>query len=106
MINFEDFKKLDLRIGTIKKAEEIEDSNKLIKLKVDTGTDVRQLVAGIKKKYSAEDLLERQVVILANLEPKEIFGIESQGMVLAANNGDKIALLKPDKEVENGTEVR
>ncbi len=106
MINFEDFKKLDLRIGTIKKAEEIEDSNKLIKLKVDTGTDVRQLVAGIKKKYSAEDLLERQVVILANLEPKEIFGIESQGMVLAANNGDKIALLSPDKEVENGTEVR
>ena len=63
-------------------------------------------MAGIKKKYSAEDLLERQVVILANLEPKEIFGIESQGMVLAANNGDKIALLKPDKEVENGTEVR
>lgn len=106
MINFEDFKKLDLKIGTIKKAEEVEDSNKLIKLKVDTGSDVRQVVAGIKKTYSAEELVDRQVVILVNLEPKKIFGVESQGMVLAANNGDKIALLKPDQKVENGTEVR
>lgn len=106
MINFEDFKKLDLRIGTIKKAEEIEDSNKLIKVKVDTGSDVRQLVAGIKNSYSAKEIEGQQVVVLTNLEPKKIFGIESQGMILAANNGDQIALLKPDKEVETGTEVR
>ncbi len=106
MISFEDFKKLDLRIGTIKKAEEVKDSNKLIKLKVDTGSDVRQVVAGIKKVYSAEELVDRQVIILTNLEPKKIFGIESQGMVLAANNNNTIALLKPDQIVENGTEVR
>src|SRR6056297_1463082 len=106
MISFEDFKKLDLRIGTIKKPEEVKDSNKLIKLKVDTGSDVRQVVAGIKKVYSAEELVDRQVIILTNLEPKKIFGIESQGMVLAANNNNTIALLKPDQIVENGTEVR
>ena len=105
MIKFEDFQKLDLRVGKIVEAERVEGSEKLIKLKVDIGGEERQLVAGIGKVYSPEDLIEKEIIVVANLEPKVLFGIESQGMLLAAEDGDTISLLMPDKEVKPGSRV-
>ena len=105
MIKFEDFQKLDLRVGKIVEAERVEGSEKLIKLKVDIGGEERQLVAGIGKVYSPEDLIEKEIIVVANLEPKVLFGIESQGMLLAAEDGENISLLMPDKEVKPGSRV-
>ena len=105
MIKFEDFQKLDLRVGKIVEAEKVEGSEKLIKLKEDIGGEERQLVAGIGKNYSPEDLIEKEIIVVANLEPKVLFGIESQGMLLAAEDGDTVSLLMPDKEVKPGSRV-
>ncbi len=106
MISFNDFQKLNIRIGTIKNAEPVPDTDKLLKLTVDLGDEQRTLVAGIADQYSPEDIIGKQVPILANLEPKEIRGIKSQGMILAVDADNKIALLHPDKEVNSGTEIR
>lgn len=106
MISFEEFQKLDLRIGKVLEAESIEGSEKLLKLKVDLGKEKRQLVAGIAKSYSPDDLIGKEIVVVANLKPKTIFGFESQGMLLAARTEDnKIVLLIPDKELPSGSKV-
>ncbi len=105
-ISFEDFQSLDLRIGEVKKADPIKGSNKLLKLDVDIGGEIRQVVAGIAQSYSSEDLVGTQVVVLANLKPAKLFGIESQAMLLAADAGDKAVLLRPRVAVETGTKVR
>lgn len=105
MISFEDFSKIELKIGTVLEAEEIEGSEKLIKLKVDLGEETtRQILAGVKQWYSPEDLTGRQVVVVANLELRMMMGLESQGMVLMA--GDEPVLLIPQKEVLPGTKIR
>ncbi len=105
MINYQDFEKLDLRVGNIIKAERVENSKKLLRLEVDLGKEKRQIVAGIGEQYEPEKLIGQQIVILANLETKVIFGLESQGMLLAAGNEGNIALLQPDKKVPSGTKV-
>jgi methionine--tRNA ligase beta chain len=105
MINFEEFQKLNLRIGNIIVAEKVEGSNKLLKLKVDLGSEEKQIIAGIATEYEVEELINRQIVIVANLEPRVIFGLESQGMLLAVNNDGKLALLKPDKEMLCGSKI-
>jgi len=106
MISIEDFKNIDLRIGKILEVENIEKSDKLLKLKVDLGKERRQLVAGIDKSYSPEDLIGREVVVVANLEPKTIFGFESQGMLLAIRTeNDEVVLLIPEKELPPGSKV-
>jgi methionine--tRNA ligase beta chain len=104
MISFEEFKKIDLRVAKIIKAEAVKDSKKLLKLQVDLGEEKRQIIAGIQESYSPEELLNREIIIVANLEPRTIFNFESQGMLLAAENG-KLALLQPDKEVLPGTKI-
>ena len=96
IINFDYFSKLNLRVGKIISAEEVEGSNKLIKMKVDIGDEERQIVAGISKYYSLDELTNKEVIVLINLEPREIFGIESQGMLLASIDGDKVSLLQTD----------
>jgi methionine--tRNA ligase beta chain len=106
MISFEEFQKIDLRVGKILEAEKVENSNKLLKLKVDLGDEKRQLVAGIAKFYQPEDLIGREIVVVVNLEPKTLIGIESQGMLLAADFESKPVLLKPDEEVPPGTKIR
>lgn len=106
MISFDDFNKLDLRIGTIKSAESISGSDKLFKLVVDLGEEERGLVAGIAKEYSADILPGKQIVVLTNLEPKTLMGVESQGMLLAGDVDGAPVLLVPDKEVPPGTDVR
>jgi len=105
MISIEDFEKLDIRVGKIKSAEKIENTNKLLKLEIDIG-ELRTVVAGIADEYEPEELINKEVVFLANLEPKVIRGIESQGMILAADNAGKPVLLLPEKEVPAGTKIR
>ena len=105
MVSFEDFKKLDLRVAKIIEAEKVEGSGKLLKLKIDLGEETRQLIAGIAKFYQPENLIGREIIVIANLEPKMLMGLESQGMLLAANDGEQIILLKPDKEISPGAKI-
>lgn len=102
-ISFEDFKKIDLRIVRIETAEKIEGSQKLFKLEVDMGEEKRTVVSGVAEYYSAEDLIGKEVIIVSNLEPKTIFGIESHGMILFAKKEDKPVIIKPEEEVVPGT---
>jgi len=105
-INYDDFTKLDLRVGEIKVAEEIEGADKLLKLTVDTGEDNRERIicAGVKEFYSAEELVGRQIVVICNLASREMRGVTSNGMLLAAGDG-RPYLLQPDSKVENGSKV-
>ncbi len=104
-IDITDFQKIDLRVGTIAEAERIEKSDKLIKLTVDTGKGNRQIVGGIGKAYAPEDLVGKQIVFIANLKPAKLMGITSEGMVLAAVKGKKMALITPDSSIAAGTSV-
>ena len=104
MISFDDFKKIELQIATIKSAEPIPGSDKLLKLQIDLGGEPRQLLAGLAQDYSPEDLIDKQIVVVANLEPKKLMGIASQGMLLATNTQPPI-LLQPAKSVPAGTKV-
>lgn len=106
MINFEEFQKVDLRIGKIIIAERIDGSEKLLKLGVDLGEEKKQLVAGIGQFYQPEHLIGKEIVVVVNLEPRTLKGIESQGMLLAADIEGKPVLLKPDEEVPLGTKIR
>jgi methionyl-tRNA synthetase len=106
LIGIEDFAKVQLRIGKIVAAERVEKSEKLVKLQVDIGTETRQVVAGIGKSYSPEELLGKTIVIVANLKPAKLMGIESQGMLLAASNGDLLAVATFDRETKAGSRVK
>ncbi|NYT01897.1 MAG: methionine--tRNA ligase [Methanosarcinales archaeon] len=105
-ISFDQFKSLELRVGKIVEAERIKGSDKLLKLKVDIGEEQRQVVAGIAQAYSPETLVGSEVVMVANLEPAKLFGVESRGMLLAADLDGSAVLLKPEKSVPPGTKVR
>ena len=106
-ITLEDFQRMDLRVGIVTSAEGVKGSRKLIKLKVDLGKDERTLVAGLAGHYTPEELLGKRVVLVANLESARLMGIESQGMVLAAESRDgSLSLLVPEREVEPGSPVR
>ena len=105
-ISFEDFLKLDIRIGKVLKAEKVEGTDKLMRLEVDIGDEKRQLVAGIADVYKTEEIIGREIPVLVNLEAKNIKGIESKGMILAADVDGKPVLLHPEKEVPVGSKVR
>jgi methionyl-tRNA synthetase len=106
-IEFDDFGKMDIRVGTVLEAEKVAKTKKLLKLKIDTGFDKRTVVSGIAEYYEPEDLIGKQVSILVNLEPKKLRGIESQGMILCAENADgTLSIVSPDKLVKNGSEVK
>jgi methionyl-tRNA synthetase len=104
-ISYPEFAKLDLRVGTIKEAEAVPKSKKLIKMKVDIGEE-RTVLAGILNHYQPQDLVGKQVIIVANLEPATLMGIESQGMVLAAEDETGIHVLMPDKPTQAGSKVK
>ncbi|WP_336664279.1 methionine--tRNA ligase [Elizabethkingia meningoseptica] len=106
-ITFDDFSKIDLRTATILEAEKVENADKLLKFKVDTGVDVRTVVSGIAESFQPEELIGKQVMILLNLAPRKIRGIESQGMFLLANKPDgSLSFVTPDDQIENGIEIR
>jgi len=105
-IQFDDFAKIDLRTATILEAEKVEKADKLLKFIVDTGVDVRTVVSGVAESFSPEELIGKQVMILLNLAPRKIRGIESQGMFLLTTKPDgKLSFVTPDETVENGIEI-
>lgn len=105
LIELEQFKQLDLRVVTVKHAEPVPKSEKLLKLRVELAGTERQIVAGIAQHYRPQDLVGRQVVIVANLKPAKLMGELSQGMVLAASKGKKLVLLQPDAQIAAGAKV-
>lgn len=105
-VSIEEFNKLDLRVGKVLSAENIPGTNKLLKLKVDFKTEQRTLVAGIKQHYSPEYLINKNIVVIFNLEPATIRGIQSQGMLLAASDQDKVILLTTEKDIDAGSKIR
>lgn len=105
-VTFDDFMKMDLRVGEIKTAEKVEKSNKLLKFTVDTGLDQRTIVSGIAKHFTPEEMVGKKVVVMANLAPRKIMGIESQGMLLFAENADgSLKAVSPDADAENGAGI-
>ncbi|MGM0438358.1 MAG: methionine--tRNA ligase [Bacillota bacterium] len=106
LVSFSDFQDVNLKVAKVIEAEEIEDSNKLVKLQLKLGEEKRQVIAGIKNYYDVDELVDKKIVIVANLEPATIFGYESNGMLLAASNdsGD-MSLLTVDKDIESGSDI-
>ncbi|WPX09108.1 methionine--tRNA ligase [Anaerocellum danielii] len=105
-ISIEDFAKIELKIAKILEAEKIEGADKLLKLIVDLGDEKRQIVAGIAKHYKPEDLVGKKIVVVANLKPAKLRGVESQGMLLAASIGDDLCLITPEKDIKEGAKVK
>jgi methionine--tRNA ligase beta chain len=105
-VSYEEFAKLDLRICKVVKAEKMEGRSKLVKLTVDVGDDIRTIVAGGAEYYAPEQFVGRTMVIVANLKPKLIAGVESKGMLLAADIGGRPVWLTVDEEVSPGTKIR
>jgi methionyl-tRNA synthetase len=105
-ISFEDFKKVSLKIARIKEVKDHPDADRLYVLTVEIGEETRELVAGIKKAYKPEELKDKLVVVVDNLQPAVIRGVESNGMVLATQDGDTLAVLTPEKPVSSGSPVK
>ena len=105
-ISIQDFSEIDLRVAEIKAVEEHPNADKLLVLKIDAGDGEKQLVAGIKNYYSAEELIGRKIIVVNNLAPAVLRGVESQGMLLAARDDDKVVLLTTEKEVAPGSRVQ
>jgi methionyl-tRNA synthetase len=106
-VSFDDFSKLDIRLGTILEAEKVPKADKLLKLTVDTGLDIRTIVSGIAEHYSPEEIIGKTVSVLLNLEPRKIRGVESQGMILMAENQKgELSFMSPEKSFVAGGEIR
>ncbi len=108
IVDFKDWEKLDLRVGEIIKIENIEGADKLYKLSVDIGSEVKTVCAGLKKYYSPEELKGKRIILFTNLAPRKLKGITSEGMVLAAVNKEEteVVLLAPESDVGVGSKVR
>lgn len=107
VIQFDDFLKLDLRVAKVLEAGEHPNADKLLLLKIDLGTEQRQLCAGLKQHYTAEELVGKHIVVVANLAPRKMRGEVSQGMLLAATSADgsRVVVLTPDQQIEPGSRV-
>ncbi len=106
-ISFDDFTKMDIRVGTIKSAEKVPKTKKLLKFSIDTQIDTRTVVSGIAEFYKPEDIIGLQVCVLVNLQPRKIRGIESKGMILMAEDSEgNLQFVKPDSNIENGAVIR
>jgi len=105
-VSIEEFKKLDLRVGKVLSAEDVPGADKLLKITVDFNSEKRTLVAGIKQHYTPEELINKNIVVVFNLQPATIRGIQSQGMLLAASDGKKTVLLNTDKDIKAGSKIR
>jgi methionyl-tRNA synthetase len=106
VITIDRFRELELKVATVTAAEPHPNADRLLVLRVDLGGEQRQIVAGIRAHYAPETLVGRQVVVVANLEPAMLRGVESQGMLLAASSGDRVVLVRPDDPVDTGAVVR
>ncbi len=107
IVSFEEFIKMDLRIGKISRAEPVSGSRNLVKMLIDVGGgEIRQAVAGIAQYYDAKALEGKQVAVIANLQPKKMFGIESNVMILAAEDEKTVSILLPDRPVKIGSKIK
>jgi methionine--tRNA ligase beta chain len=106
MVSYEDFKKLEIRVGKVISAEKVPDADKLLTLVFDMGDHERQVVAGIAEHYEPDALIGRQMPVLVNLESKTLKGLESNGMILAADADGRPVVLSPDEEVPPGSVVK
>ena len=105
--SFDDFSKMDIRTGTILEAERVPKTDKLLKLKISTGIDERTVVSGIAQYYAPEDIIGQKICMLVNLAPRKIKGIESQGMILMAENSKgELCFMTPTKDFNNGSLVK
>jgi methionyl-tRNA synthetase len=105
-ISIEDFARVNMQVGQVLEAEKVEGSRKLIRLKVDIGTEVRQVVAGIAEAYEPETLRNRKVVVVTNLKPARLMGVESNGMIVAASVDGRPVLATFAEDVPNGTRLK
>ncbi|MDO8746909.1 MAG: methionine--tRNA ligase subunit beta [Thermodesulfovibrionales bacterium] len=106
MITIEDFANVELKIGKVLEAQRVEKSNKLIIMKVDTGEE-RQIVAGIGKAYTPEELIGKNIVVVTNMQPAKLMGVESHGMLLAASDDEgNLAVITPEKKIKAGARVK
>ncbi len=106
MITIDEFKKVELKTAKVISAERVEGSEKLLKLQVSLGTEERQILSGIGKWYQPEEMVGKTVIVATNLEPRSMMGLESQGMVLAADGGDKPILLTTSEDCPPGSSIR
>ena len=106
-ISYEDFAKIDMRIGTIIEAEKMPKANKLLILKIDTGIDIRTIVSGIAESFKPEEIIGKRVTVLVNLAPRKLRGVESEGMILMTEDSQgKLVFLNPDTDgVNNGETI-
>lgn len=104
-VSFDDFLKVDMRVGKIIEASRVEGSDKLLKLKVNFGSEDRQILAGIGKAYEPERLIGRTASFVFNLPPRKMMGLESQGMILAVSDENGLSILSPDKEMKAGSKL-
>lgn len=105
MVSFNDFKRIDLRIARIISAEPHPSADRLYILQIDVGDEQKQLVAGLKGHYELDDLKDKYIVVVNNLQPASLRGVESQGMLLAAQEGDKVVLISPEEPIAPGSEI-
>ena len=106
MVSFKEFQQLELRVGEVLEASPHPNADRLYVLKIKVGEEQKQVVAGIRLHYSASELLGKKIVVVNNLEPAMIRGVESQGMLLAANDGERLVLIAPEREITSGAQVR
>lgn len=106
-VDYEEFSKIELRVGLVKSAEDVSGSEKLLKLIVDFGDEERQVIAGIKKFYSPDDLVGKEFIFVTNIQKREIMGLESQAMLLAAEDEDgNMVALRPEKDIAPGSKIK
>jgi methionine--tRNA ligase beta chain len=105
-ISIEDFRKIELKVATIKSAEAHPNADKLLVLQIDLGGEQRQICAGIRNSYTPEELVGKQIVVVANLETAKLRGLESQGMLLAASDDGRVIIMTPEKSVQAGAQVK
>lgn len=106
LIDIADFSKIDLRVAEVKAAEKVEGADKLLKLQIAIGSEERQIVAGIAKHYTPESLVGKKIVVVANLKPVKLRGIESNGMLLAASSAESLVVLTPDGDISSGSKIK
>ena len=105
-ITIDDFRKIELKVATIKSAEAHPNADKLLVLQIDLGGEQRQICAGIRNSYTAEELVGKQIIVVANLETAKLRGMESQGMLLAASDQGRVIIMTPEKAVQAGAQVK
>ena len=105
-ISIDDFRKIELKVATVQSAEAHPNADKLLVLQIDLGGEPRQICAGIRGHYTPEELVGKQIIVVANLETAKLRGMESQGMLLAASDQGRVVLMSPDKSVQAGAQVK